>query len=202
MSDIERTDPVYVTTGIALTPRILAGMLTGGKSMGVNWAAKFAEISDTDVFENASKPTIVESLGTDGDDILAALLPPQILTEITADESAIDHVRDGEWPEALLDEVTDQFCENEGLAEQVYERCGRLMAGADVVAFHWNANYIIHMLSVENLDNAYVRKVAQFYQRFSDSDPVGGLFALFMLALLGPARFDRVVSALGGSFGI
>lgn len=111
-------------------------------------------------------------------------------------------MRDGEWPEALLDEVTTQFCENEELAEQVYERCTRLMAGADVVAFHWNANYVIHMLSVENLDNAYVRKVAQFYQRFSDSDPVGGLFALFMLALLGPARFDRVVGALGGSFGI
>ncbi len=202
MSDNERTDPVYVTTGIALTPRILAGMLTGGKSMGVNWAAKFAEIGDADVFENASKPTIVEPLGTDGDDILAALLPPQILVEITADEAAIDHVRDGEWPEALLDEVTTQFCETEELAEQVYERCTRLMAGADVVAFHWNANYVIHMLSVENLDNAYVRKVAQFYQRFSDSDPVGGLFALFMLALLGPARFDRVVGALGGSFGI
>ena len=129
------SDTAYVSTGIALTPRILAGMLTGSSVMGINWAAKFAEIGDNEVFENATIPTLRESLGNAGDDI-----------------------------------------------------------------FHWNANYIIHMLSVENLDNASVRKAANFYERFADADPVGGLFALFMLSLLGPANFDQVVERLGEAF--
>ncbi|BCV17993.1 hypothetical protein AAK684_08370 [Leptogranulimonas caecicola] len=195
------SDTAYVSTGIALTPRILAGMLTGSSVMGINWAAKFAEIGDNEVFENATIPTLRESLGNAGDDILAALLPPQILVELTADESVIDHVRDGEWPAPLLQHVTQQFCAESGEAcEEVYARCERLMTGANTVVFHWNANYIIHMLSVENLDNASVRKAANFYERFADADPVGGLFALFMLSLLGPANFDQVVERLGEAF--
>lgn len=191
----------YVTTGIALTPRILACMLTGGSSLGVNWAVKLAEIADTDVFENATVPTITGSLGTGGDDILAVLLPPQILGEITEDEAVVDHVRDGEWPLALLDRVAGQFAADGTLNEEVYGRCAALMTGANTVAFHINATYIVHMLSMENLDNAFVRKAAQFYERFTETDPAGGLFALFMLSLLGPSRFDRVVESLGGLLG-
>lgn len=186
-----------VSTGIALTPRILAGMLTGGNVLGVNWAARFAQIGDGDVFENAYIPTIKGSLGQGGDDILAALLPPQILSEITANEADIDKIRDGVWPRELLETVTAQMAEDEGDAcEEIYARCQALMKNANTVVFHFNANYIIHMLSVANLDIPYVRKAVQLYEKFADTDATGALFGLFMLALLGPVGFDKVTARI------
>lgn len=192
----ENIDPTLVTTGISLTPRILAGMLTGGNTLGVNWAAKFANISDLEVPAQATQPVITHKLPGGGDDILAALLPPQILGDITEHED-IDDVRDGLWKPELLDRVTEGLVTGDGsTVEEIYERCANLMHGADLTNFYWDANYIIHRLAVENLDNAYVRKVAEFFKRFGDSDPTGGLFALFMLALLGPEHFDRLVDRL------
>lgn len=183
-----------VSTGIALTPRILAGMLTGGNVLGVNWAARFAQIGEGDVFENATVPIIEAQLGQGGDDILAALLPPQILSEITATESDIDHIRDGMWPKALLETVTEQLASDQGeVCEEIYARCVALMKNANTVVFHFNANYVIHMLSVANLDNAWVRKAVQLYEKFADADPAGSLFGLFMLALIGPHGFDKVM---------
>jgi hypothetical protein len=198
MPDLTHTDKTeipegYTDTDIALTPRILSGALMGRNVFGVNWTAKFAHVPEDDVPPAAMRPVLTGDLGA-GDDILAYLLPPSVLGDMTERE-AIDGIRDGRWPTDLLDKVTHEL-EDPDMIEEVYERCISLMMDADKNTFYWDANYIVHTLAVENLDDASVRSAVTFYERFAESDSAGSLFALFLLSLLGPKHFDTLIKTL------
>lgn len=186
-----------VRTGISLTPRILSAMLVGGNAMGVNWAAKFAHIPEMDVPENALKPVLrgkMFDLG--GELMLSQLLPPDVLGDLT-ETMSLDDVRDGIWIKDVLEVVTARLARNASEeVEHIYQYCQMLMEGADTTVFYWDAHYVMHMLGMEHIDDASFHMAAKFYNRFADEDPVGSLFALFMLSFLGPTHFNIVVRAV------
>ncbi len=194
---VDYYDLPRVKTGISFTPRILAAMLVGGNAMGINWAAKFAHIPEMEVPENALKPIVQDhfkNLG--GENLLSALLPPDILGDLTETKS-VDDVRDGSWIPEVLEVVTGRLIANEGEeVEHIYHACDKLMEKADVVVFYWDAHYVMHMLGLEHIDDGQFHLASKFYNRFADEDPVGSLFALFLLSFLGTSHFNQVVKTL------
>lgn len=186
-----------VRTGIPFTPRILSAMLSGGNAMGINWAAKFGKIPETEVPENAKKPVIKVSYAElGGTDILDTLLPPSVYQDLV-DADLVADVRDGSWNPTILEVVTGRFCANDGdEIEYVYGRANELMDGADTLTFYWDANFVIHLMAMERIDDTMFHSTVSYYRRFAEEDPTGSLFALFMLALLGPDHFNAVIQAL------
>ncbi len=186
-----------VRTGISFTPRILAAMLVGGNAMGINWAAKFAHIPEMEVPDNAHKPVVTgEFADYGGEVLLSKILPPDILGDLTETKS-VDDVRDGMWIPEVLEVVTGRLVANEGEeVEHIYAACKEIMEDADTVVFYWDAHYVIHMLGLEHIDDGEFHIASRFYNRFADEDPVGSLFALFLLSFLGAEHFNQVVETL------
>ena len=186
-----------VRTGIPFTPRILAAMLVGGNAMGINWAAKFAKISETEIPENALKPIVNrEYRKLDGEGLLTFLLPADILGDLTETQTISD-VRDGEWIPEVLEVVTGRLIANEGQEnEYIYERCDELLTGADVTTLFFDANFVIHFMAMDRIDDMVFSRAIKYCRKFADEDPVGSLFSLFLLSLLGPEHFNAVVKAM------
>lgn len=195
--NVDYYDLPRVKTGISLTPRILSAMLVGGNAMGINWAAKFAKIPEMEVPDNAHKPVLAgEYANYGGDQLLSAILPPDIMGDLTETKS-LDDVRDGSWIPEVLEVVTGRLIANEGEeVEHIYGACEELMHRADTVVFHWDANYVMHMLGLEHIDDGKFHTAARFYGRFADEDPAGSLFALFLLSFLGTEHFNDVIKTL------
>jgi hypothetical protein len=187
----------YLDTNIALTCRILSGMLTGRNVFGQSWTARFAHVPEGDVPPRAKVPVITKDLGA-GDDICAMLLPPEILGDLTEVE-AIDGIRDGRWPIELLDQTTQKLKRLE-VIEEVYGRCDKLMLSADRTTFYWDANYIAHTLAVQHLDDAAVVHAVKLFEKYSPHDIALGMFGLFLIAFLGPTRFNELADSLRESF--
>ena len=201
MSDWERPtayDPENkVKTGIPFTPRILAAMLVGGNAMGVNWASKFARIPETEIPENALKPIVSKDYrDLDGERLLTLLLSEDILGDLTETESISD-VRDGEWIPEVLEVVTGRLVANDGEQnEYIYGRCDDLLTGADVSTLFFDANFVIHFMAMDRIDDATFNYAIRYCRKFADEDPVGSLFSLFLLSFLGPAHFNEVIKSL------
>jgi len=188
--------PAFGEPARALTPRLLAAMLSGGDVAGTPWHQALAGAA-----ANARPPApatagqrVAPRVPADAERFVGAVLPPALVAAV-AQANAFDALMEGAADAGLLDNLEELLCSDSGLGCRTIARnCGELMARANAGAFFANADYLLDQVErAAGAAGAPLGHARSFYLRHGDGDCGRSLFALVLVAFLGPQRMRRVV---------